>query len=176
MASEIREKIFKTMERYRRKINPDNKQWKVLEIGIDGDAKPGGNYRLFGIGNDYKTMDILERVKPDIVADICDSGLPDNEWDLIIFSQTLEHVFDFKKALKECHRLLKPGGFLIVDCPFMWKYHGQYDYDDYWRISHKALQILLNEIGFEYGNCELIDGILTSAIARKASVKEGGVI
>ena len=166
--SKIRDAIFETMEYYRTKINPDNKQWKVLEIGIDGDPRPGGNYRLFGVGNDYKTLDILERTNPDIVADICDSGLPSEEWDLIIFSQTLEHIFNFRKAIEECYRLLKKGGFLIVDCPFVCDYHGQSGYDDYWRISHKALQIILNDIGFEYGNCGLINGILTSAIARKS--------
>ena len=165
--TEMRKTIIETMEHYRQKLYPDNKHWKVLEIGIDGDPRPGGNYRLFGVGNDYKTMDILERLQPDIVADICNSGLPSNEWDLIIFSQTLEHVFDFKKALEECHRLLKKGGFLIVDCPFVYEYHGQSGYDDYWRISHKALQKVLNDIGFESGKCGLINDILTSAIAKK---------
>jgi len=165
--TEMRKTIIETMEHYRKKLYPDNKHWKVLEIGIDGDPRPGGNYRLFGVGNDYKTMDILERLQPDIVADICNSGLPSNQWDLIIFSQTLEHVFDFKKALEECHRLLKKGGFLIVDCPFVYEYHGQSGYDDYWRISHKALQKVLNDIGFESGKCGLINSILTSAIARK---------
>jgi SAM-dependent methyltransferase len=168
MPSKIRETVFKTMEIYNRKISPENKQWNVLEIGIDGDSKPGGNYKYFGIGNNYKTLDILERTGPDIIADICNNDLPSEEWDLIIMSQVIEHIFDFKKALEECHRLLVKGGFLIVDCPFVCDYHGQSGYDDYWRISHKALQNLLNDIGFEYGNCGLVDGILTSAIARKS--------
>ena len=168
MPSEIRKTIFETMEMYRRKINPDNKQWKVLEIGIDGDPMPGGNYRNFGIGNDYKTLDKLESLHPDILADICDTKLPSEEWDLIICSQVIEHVFDFRKAIEECHRLLKKGGFLIIDCPFVCDYHGQGGYDDYWRISHKALQQILNEIGFEYGTCGLVNGHLTSALARKA--------
>lgn len=168
MTSEVRQSIFETMKMYRRKLNPDNRQWKVLEVGIDGDPRPGGNYKYFGVGNDYKTLDILEKTKPDIVADICDSGLPSEKWDLIILSQTLEHIYDFRKAIEECHRLLKKGGFLIIDCPFVYEYHGQPGYDDYWRISHKALQRILNEIGFEYGNCRLINDILTSAIARKS--------
>lgn len=167
MASKVRESIFKVMEGYKSKIFPDNKNWNVLEIGIDGDARPGGNYHLFGIGNNYKTLDKLDRLHPDIVADICNTGLPSEQWDLIIFSQTIEHIFDFKRSLEECYRLLKKGGFLIVDCPFVCDYHGQSDYDDYWRISHKALQRLLNDIGFERGTAGLVDGILTTAIAKK---------
>ena len=167
MPSEVRQSIFHVMEMYRRKISPDNRNWKVLEIGIDGDSKPGGNYRYFGVGNDYKTMDILKETNPDIIADICNNDMPSEEWDLIICSQVLEHIFDFRKALEECYRLLRSNGFLIVDCPFVYEYHGKEKYDDYWRISHKALQRILNEIGFEHGTCGLIDKCLTSAIARK---------
>ena len=167
MASEVRKAIFKIMEHYKRLLKPDNRGWKVMEIGIDGDHKPGGNYKYFGVGNDYKTLDILEKVKPDIVADICDTKLPEKEWDLIILSQTLEHIFDFKAAIKECHRLLKPGGFLIIDCPFIYPYHGTNGYDDYWRISHTAMKRLLEEVGFEYGKAVSVNNILTSAMVRR---------
>ena len=171
MPTELRKTIFKMMEHYERLLKPKNRQWKILEVGIDGDPKPGGNYKYFGAGNDYKTLDILERVDPDIVADICDTKLPKEEWDLIILSQTIEHIFDFRAAIKECHRLLKPGGFLIIDCPFYYPYHGiegKEGYDDYWRISHTAMKELLNEIGFEFGKTVAADKILTSAMVRKA--------
>jgi len=171
MPSEIRKKIFKAMENYRKVLKPDNRGWKVLEIGIDGDPKPGGNYKYFGKGNYYKTLDILERVKPDIIADICDTKLPKEEWDLIILSQTLEHIFDFRAAIKECYRLLKLGGFLIIDCPFYYPYHGiegKEGYGDYWRISHTAMKKLLNEVKFEFKKVFLLDNILTSTMVRKA--------
>ena len=167
MSSEIRGIINKTMEHYARLLRPNNKKWKVMEVGIDGDPKPGGNYKHFGIGNDYKTLDILKRVNPDIVADICDTQLPKEMWDLIIFSQTIEHIFDFKSPIKECYRLIKPGGFLIIDCPFICPYHGTNGYDDYWRISHTALKILLEEVGFKYGKTVSVNDLLTSAMVRK---------
>jgi len=167
MASEVRKAIFKIMEHYKRLLRPDNRGWKVMEVGIDGDPMPGGNYKYFGIGNDYKTLDILERVKPDIVADICNTKLPKEKWDLIILSQTLEHIFDFRSAIKECYRLLKPGGFFIVDCPFIYPYHGVDGYDDYWRISHTAMKRLLEEVGFEIGKTASVNDLLTSAMVRK---------
>jgi len=168
MASEMREIVWKAMEHYKRKLKPENRGWNVLEVGIDGDPKPGGNYKYFGVGNNYKTLDILERVNPDIVADICDSKLSANKWDLIILSQTLEHIFDFRAAIKECFRLLKPGGFLIIDCPFYYPYHGVSGYDDYWRISPTAMKILLEEVKFNFGKTVLFSEILTSAMVRKA--------
>ena len=167
MASEIRKAIWEVMEKYRGILKPDNKNWKIMEVGINGDPKPGGNHKYFGKGNDYKTLDNLERVKPDIVADICDTKLPGNDWDLIILSQTLEHIFDFRPAIPECFRLLKPGGHLIVDCPWINPYHGLSAYDDYWRISHKAMEKLLSAAGFEYDEVFLWKDILTIALARK---------
>jgi SAM-dependent methyltransferase len=168
MPNKINETLIKTMQMYSRKISPENKQWNILEIGTDNNFKLGSNYKYFGIGNNYKTLDFFKETNPDIIADICDNDLLSEEWDLIIMSQVIQYIFDFKKALKECHRLLVKGGFLIVNCPFVSDYQEKADYDDYWRISHKALQNILNDIGFEYGNCGLVDNILTSAIARKA--------
>lgn len=167
MPSELRKTVFKAMEHFARILKPEDRGLRVLEVGIDGDPLPGGNYRLFGKGNDYKTLDFLERLEPDYVADICDTKMPGNEWDIIILSQTLEHIFDYQAALKECYRMLKPGGSLIVDCPFVYEYHGLQEYDDYWRISHKAMAVLIEAIGFEHGKVALFNGILTAGIARK---------
>ena len=167
MPSEIRKITLKIMEHYRRKLKPDNRNWKVLEVGIDGDSRPGGNYKYFGIGNEYRTLDNLEKVNPDFVADICDTKLPEDDWDLIIVSHTIEHIFDFRAAIKECYRLLKPGGFLIIDCPFVHAYHISKNYDDYWRISHTAMKKLLEEVGFKYGKAVSVNNVLTSAMVRK---------
>jgi SAM-dependent methyltransferase len=135
-------------------LNPDDKGWKILEVGIDGDEKPSGNYQYFGKGNTWKTLDFLPELKPDYVADITDTKMPDSEWDLIICSQTLEHVFDFKKAISEIYRMLKTEGYAILDSPFEYPYHGVEGYDDYWRISDTALCKLAKEAGFgvvDYG-------------------------
>lgn len=167
MTSEIRKAIWETMEKYRGILKPDNKKWKVMEVGIDGDPKPGGNHKYFGKGNDYQTLDNLERVQPDIVADICKTNLQGNSWDLIILSQTLEHIYNFKPAIPECFRLLKPNGHLIVDVPWLHSYHGLPAYDDYWRISHKALKKLLENAGFECREVHLWKDILSTALARK---------
>lgn len=149
MISDLRQQVFRSMEMYRGTLNPDNKGWKILEVGTDGDEKPSGNFKYFGLGNEWKTLDYLPDLQPDFVADITDTKLPKDEWDLIICSQTLEHVFDFKKAIKEIHRMLKKGGYAILDSPWEYPYHGVAGYGDYWRISDTALVRLAEEIGFE---------------------------
>ena len=43
--------------------------------------------------------------------------------DTILSTQALEHVSDFDFYLKECQRLLKPDGVLILAVPMQWRHH-----------------------------------------------------
>lgn len=168
MPTDLRIFVIQSMNEYAKMLDCLNKDWDVMEVGIAGDEKPGGNYKLFGIGNNYKTLDYVANFDPDIVADICDTKLPANSWDLIILSQTLEHIFTYEKAIKECFRLLKKGGYLILDCPFVYPYHASLpEFDDYWRISPSAMKELLNLYGYEVEVSTLLGGILTTSISKK---------
>jgi len=42
---------------------------------------------------------------------------PDHYFDTIIAIAVLEHIFDPFEFINECHRLLKPGGHLIIEVP-----------------------------------------------------------
>jgi len=162
----LRDQVIFSMESYRSFLETDNKGWNVLEVGIDGDEKPGGNFKVFGKGNNYKTLDYLERLNPDYIADICDTKLKP-EFDLIILSQTIEHIKTPVKAVRECYRILKPGGYLILDCPFNYVYHGIPEYDDYHRYTHKGLKLLLETVGFKVIFHNLYADILSSALSQK---------
>ena len=63
MATENRIAVWKSMEEYRDILEPDDKGWYILEIGIDGDEKPSGNYKFFGKGNKWKTHAIPEQIE-----------------------------------------------------------------------------------------------------------------
>jgi len=51
--------------------------------------------------------------------DICELTFPNNHFDLAIHSETLEHLFDFSKALREVERVLRPGGVQIYTVPLL---------------------------------------------------------
>lgn len=168
--TDLRMQVIASMYGYSNFLKPEGRGWKVMEVGIAGDEKPGGNYKLFGKGNDYKTLDYVAKFEPDIVADICDTKLPGEEWDLIILSQTLEHIFTYEKAIRECKRLLKPNGYFIVDCPFYYPYHAsEPDFGDYWRISPSAMSQLLEIAGFDVITSQMLGECLTSSLAKKIS-------
>ena len=50
-------------------------------------------------------------------TDITDIRLPDNEVDCIICYHVLEHINDDEKAMRELFRVLKPGGWAILQVP-----------------------------------------------------------
>jgi len=55
---------------------------------------------------------------PDIVKmDITNMQFDGNQFDLVIANHVLEHVFDFRKALKEIFRVTKKGGICILQTP-----------------------------------------------------------
>jgi SAM-dependent methyltransferase len=68
-------------------------------------------------GDKYITADIespLAKVK----VDIHQIPFSENHFDVVLCNHVLEHVKDDIQALKEIHRVLKPGGWAILQVPF----------------------------------------------------------
>ncbi len=124
------------------------KGYSVLDIGIAGDPRPSGWYNLWGrrANQDlYHTLDIDKRLEPTIVGDITKrTPIDDSTYDLVICSQTLEHLWDFRAAIAEIYRITR--NVAIIDVPFVYKYHREPN--DYWRFSKEAMHRLLEEAGF----------------------------
>ena len=62
------------------------------------------------------TADLFDP-KTDLKLDITAIDLPDDSFDMVICNHVLEHVSGYGKALSELHRVLKPGGKLIISFP-----------------------------------------------------------
>jgi len=90
-----------------------------------------------GSGKDYKcgwlNVDILERAQPDLVIDLARSlelplrvdtraagpvELSEGMADLIVANNVLEHVVDLPQLMGNCLKLLKLGGYLVIDVPY----------------------------------------------------------
>lgn len=68
-------------------------------------------------GQQYTTSDITQSPYIDEIIDIQDIPYEDNTFDLIISSHVLEHVPDDYRAIREFHRILKPGAMIILLVP-----------------------------------------------------------
>ncbi|HWI91014.1 MAG TPA: class I SAM-dependent methyltransferase [Flavisolibacter sp.] len=71
---------------------------------------------------------------------------PDNSFDSILSSEVFEHVFNLPEILKELERVLKPGGKILITCPFVWKEHELPH--DYARYTLFALEDMLQKNNF----------------------------
>jgi len=65
---------------------------------------------------EYTTTD-LNSPLADVKADICDLPFKDNSYDVIFCNHVLEHIPNDELAMQELYRVLKPGGFAILQIP-----------------------------------------------------------
>lgn len=83
----------------------------------------------------------------DVIGDALRTGLPAGSADTVLLSQVLEHVEDPAAAIAEAHRLLGPGGKLILSTNFAWHLHEAPR--DFFRFSEFGLRHLFELAGFE---------------------------
>ena len=67
-------------------------------------------------GISYTTADLMDE-DADLSIDIQKTRLPENSFDVIICNHVLEHVGDYRTALQEMKRILRPGGVFILSFP-----------------------------------------------------------
>lgn len=83
-----------------------------------------------GLDIDFeRTLDSHE--KSELVVNGAGENLPfcDEQYDIVISNEVIEHVVDDKKAIQEMVRCLKPGGRIVLFCPnrgYPFETHGIY--------------------------------------------------
>jgi SAM-dependent methyltransferase len=73
-------------------------------------------------GSDYNIARLIRaqtfnQARCVFMADITNYPVKDNAFDVIFFNHVLEHIPDDVTALAEVHRILKPGGLLVLGTP-----------------------------------------------------------
>ena len=119
----------------------------VLEIGDNVYTRKFGS-------NQVTRSDVLNIVPGDhrttIVADLtCADNLTSDLFDCIIFTQTLQMIYDFRSALYHLHRILKPGGVLLVTTHGISKIgrrEGIDQWGEYWHFTTQSMRRLFQEL------------------------------
>jgi len=118
--------------------NIDDKNIMVLDIGCG--QKP--YYPFFaGRVKAYVGVDIQYWPDLDCLARAEDLPFKEETFDLILSTQTLEHMENPKKVVEEMHRICKTDGTLFISLPFLWEIHNYPN--DYWRFSEGGIRLLL---------------------------------
>jgi SAM-dependent methyltransferase len=119
--------------------------------------------RFFGGDTRYLAADLPGN--PDATLELTDEGrvpLDDGSVDAVLSTQVLEHVADPARYLEECHRVLRPGGRLLLSTHGFMVYHP--DPDDYWRWTCSGLRLSVRQAGFEIVRFEGIMGPAASGL------------
>jgi SAM-dependent methyltransferase len=92
-------------------------------------------------------VDFLPYTYVQVVADVT-QPLPfkDASFDIVLFSEVLEHVPNPELVLSEIARILKPGGYCLGSVPFLHPIH--YQPYDFYRYTNFALERLFAGAGF----------------------------
>jgi SAM-dependent methyltransferase len=123
---------------------------RLLDIGCGN--KP---YRkLFPNVTEYIGCDIGQS-NMNAVDVICPADkipLPDSSFDVVISTQTIEHVENYNGLLQEACRLLKSGGILFLSGPMYWYLHEEpYDFH---RFTKYGFQRAVERAGFQVQSIE----------------------
>ena len=151
----------------------------VAEIGWDDYTKRFGGEQV----QRADILDINERNERRTIAiDLTQmASAPDNVFDCIICTQTLFEIYDYAASVRSLHKMLKPGGVVLVTVPgISQSVRGRAlggAGDDYWRFTERSARLIFGEVfGAEnvvvhtYGNVlaatALLHGIVQEELTR----------
>lgn len=107
------------------------------------------------IGVDYPGTAVgLYHTRPDVFADAKRLPFDDRSVDGIILKDVLEHIEGPHVALRECARVTRPGGALVLWMPFMYPVHDVPH--DYQRFTEHGLSAYLAEAGFDVASASRV--------------------
>ncbi len=103
-------------------------------------------------GDKVSQADVLNYVEGNpqatIVADLTDAPhIPDNTFDCIIITQTLQMIFEVDQAIATLYRILKPGGVVLCTSHGMTRVarrEGVDDWGEYWHFTSQSKRHLFH--------------------------------
>jgi SAM-dependent methyltransferase len=129
-----------------RKLAPEL-SGRLMDFGCG--LKP---YRSLFTVNEYIGVEYLgagdtyDNSAADVFYDGHTLPFPDGHFDSIFSGEVFEHVFNLPEILPELNRVLKPGGRILVSCPFSF---GEHEVPaDFARYTSFAMKHMLESNGF----------------------------
>lgn len=128
----LRQGLLKGIKKYSNHLGG-----RLLDFGCG--SKP---YKSLFTVEEYIGLDYENEGHPhkneqiDVFYDGSNIPFDDNTFDSILCSEVFEHISDLPQVIRELSRVLKPGGKMLITCPFVWPEHERpYDFARYTQYS-----------------------------------------
>jgi SAM-dependent methyltransferase len=149
---------------------------RVLEV------KDSGYTDRYGVNVERRDVLDIDPTNPmaTIIADLSSADSVSSDlFDCFILTQTLQYIYDFRAAVTEARRILRPGGVLLITVPTVSRIDRHLQTTDYWRFTTASCVSLFNEIfGAEqvsvrsYGNVLTAIAFLAGLAYEELSIRE----
>ena len=164
-------------ETYIKKLNQKQASGKFLDIGcatgyMINKINQDSDWEVYGVELSKNPAEFARNVlglKNVTHGDLFSANYPDNFFDAINISDVLEHVPNPLEFLTECHRVLKPDGYILLGVPNGYndsrgliKYYNKYQQAGCHASGHvyffqiKTFHYLFEKIGFDIVSSESI--------------------
>ena len=133
-------------ERFRDSLFKESNAPKVLVVG--GSILGQGMQALASDSRiEFVSTDVSFGPLTSLICDAHDIPFEDDTFDGVIVQAVLEHVVDPHRCVHEVHRVLKNGGLVYAETPFMQQVHmGRYDFARYTHSGHRRLFRQFSEV------------------------------
>ena len=128
----------------------------VLDVGGKKDNKRGEFRPPLSDVNSWKYLNIDADTNPDYNCSADNIPVENNNFDVILMAEVIEHLEYPIQVLSECYRILKEDGKFIATIPFLYPIHA--DPYDYQRWTPRRIEFELKNQGFKDIKVEAMGG------------------
>lgn len=173
----IKEKVKKTPIVYnlcRFVLNPGIRLFPLKRKNILRKIIISGKEKILNIGSGYLLLpgavniDIHSYAGIHIACDAHNLSFASKRFDAVILESILEHVENPINVINESYRVLKKGGIILVEFPFLYEFHNAPS--DYHRFTMSGMELLLKDFtkidsGISVGPTGVLNMILRNHLA-----------
>lgn len=132
-------KARKNFVSFKRLVLQDAEKPRVLIVG-GGEVGQGLDAIIESEQIEFVQSDVALESQTELICDCHDLPYPDECFDGVIIQAVLEHVVDPHRCMQEVHRILKAGGLIYVETPFLQPVHmGRYDFTRFTDLGLRRL-------------------------------------
>ena len=126
----------------------------LQELGTGRGVNVGGGAQP--LDSRLTHVDLVRHAACDCTADARFLPFASGVFDLALSQEVVEHVDDPFHAVREMVRVLRPGGTIYLQVPFVIGYHP--GPEDYWRFTRAGLEALMRQAGIPAAHIQIAVG------------------